>query len=133
MIRLRGIFVKTSVLLMLSGLVAMILAAPGYASGFYGSGPFEARNALEAYCVNHGGCPKDEYCHFPDGSFCELRSFYNGTCAGKEYFEQAMWMTEAYRFLYGDESYSSLYTSYIYPYNYPYYYWLTYASGYGAE
>ncbi|MCX6674279.1 MAG: hypothetical protein NTY37_10935 [Methanothrix sp.] len=115
-----GIFVKARALWMLTGLFALILAAPGYASGFYGSGPCEARNALEAYCVNHGGCPKDGYCHFPDGSFCELRSYYNGTCPGREYYEQAMWMTEAYNFLYG-----------MYPYNYPYYYRPTYAPGYG--
>ncbi len=126
-------FVKTRALLMLSSLVAMILAAPGYASGFYGPGPCEARNALEAYCMNHGGCPKDGYCHFQDGSFCELRSFYNGTCAGREYFEQAMWMTEAYSFLYDDGRYNSPYTPYIYPYNYPDYYRPTYASGYEAE
>lgn len=116
---------------MLTGLFVLILAAPVYASGFYGSGPCEARNAIEAYCVNHGGCPRDGYCYFPDGSFCELRSFYNGTCPGREYYEQAMWMAEAYRFLYGDWG-NSPYTPYMYQYNYPYYYWPTYyAPGYG--
>ena len=114
---------------MLSGLFALILAAPVYAQGFYGSGPCEARNAIEAYCVNHGGCPKDGYCNFPDGSFCELRSFYNGTCPGREYYEQALWMTEAYNFLYSDWGYSPMPN--MYPYNYPYYYRPTYAPGYG--
>jgi hypothetical protein len=119
---------------MLTGLFALILAAPVYASGFYGSGACDAKNAIEAYCVNHGGCPKDGYCHFPDGSFCELRSFYNGTCPGREYYEQAMWMAEAYSFLYGDWGYSSPYTpyNYTYPNNYPYYYRSTYAPGYGG-
>ncbi len=112
---------------MLSGLLALILAAPAYAQGFYGSGPCEARNAIEAYCVNHGGCPKDGYCNFPDGSFCELRSFYNGTCPGREYYEQVLWMTEAYNFLYSDWGYSPMPN----PYNYPYYYRPTYAPGYG--
>lgn len=116
---------------MLSGLLALILAAPVYAQGFYGSGPCEARNAIEAYCVNHGGCPKDGYCNFPDGSFCELRSFYNGTCPGREYYEQAMWMTEAYNFLYSDWGYSPMPD--MYPYNYPYYYRPTYAQGYGMQ
>jgi len=121
--------VKTRKLWMLSGLLALILAAPVYAQGFYGSGPCEARNAIEAYCVNHGGCPKDGYCNFPDGSFCELRSFYNGTCPGREYYEQAMWMTEAYNFLYNDWGYSPMPN--MYPYNYPDYYRPTYAQGYG--
>jgi hypothetical protein len=125
------IFVNTRVVWMLAGLCVLILAAPVYASGFYGSGPCEARNAIDAYCVNHGGCPKDGYCHFPDGSFCELRSFYNGTCPGREYYEQAMWMTEAYNFLYSDWGYSPPYTPNMYPNNYPYYYWPTYAPGYG--
>lgn len=125
---------KASATWMLSGLFALILAAPVYASGFYGFGPCEAKNALEAYCVNHGGCPKDGYCYFPDGSFCELRSFYNGTCPGREYYEQAMWMAEAYRFLYDDWGYSSPgtpYTPTMYPYNYPYYYRPIYAPGFG--
>jgi len=121
--------VKTRKLLILSGLLALILAAPVYAQGFYGSGPCEARNVVEAYCVNHGGCPKDGYCNFPDGSFCELRSFYNGTCPGREYYEQAMWMTEAYNFLYSDWGYSPMPN--MYPYNYPYYYRPIYAPGYG--
>ena len=120
---------KTRTLWMLSGLLALILAAPVCAQGFYGSGPCEARNAIEAYCVNHGGCPKDGYCNFPDGSFCELRSFYNGTCPGREYYEQAMWMTEAYNFLYSDWGYSPMPN--MYPYNYPYYYRPIYAPGYG--
>jgi len=123
--------VKTRKLWILSGLIALILAAPVYAQGFYGSGPCEARNAVEAYCVNHGGCPKDGYCNFPDGSFCELRSFYNGTCPGREYYEQALWMTEAYNFLYSDWGYSPPYTPNMYPNNYPYYYRPTYAPGYG--
>ncbi|MDQ1262610.1 MAG: hypothetical protein QG575_1791 [Euryarchaeota archaeon] len=123
---------KTRTVWMLTGLFVLILAAPVYASGFYGSGPCEAKNAIEAYCVNHGGCPRDGYCYFPDGSFCELRSFYNGTCPGREYYEQAMWMAEAYRFLNSDWGYSSPYTPYMYPYNYPYYYWPNYyAPGYG--
>ena len=120
---------KTRKLWILSGLIALILAAPVYAQGFYGSGPCEARNAIEAYCVNHGGCPKDGYCNFPDGSFCELRSFYNGTCPGREYYEQALWMTEAYNFLYSDWGYSPMPN--MYPNNYPYYYRPTYAPGYG--
>ena len=123
---------KTRALWILTGLAMLILAAPIYASGFYGSGPCEARNAIEAYCVNQGGCPKDGYCNFPDGSFCELRSFYNGTCPGREYYEQAMWMADAYSFLYGDGGYSSPYTPYMYQNNYPYYYLPTYAPGYGG-
>lgn len=132
-----GIFVKARALWMLAGFFLLMVAAPVCASGFYGSGSCEARNAIEAYCVNHGGCPKDGYCYFPDGSFCELRSFYSGTCPGQGYYEQAMWMAEAYNFLYGDMGYSYPYTPYMYqypyqyPYNYPNYYNPVYASGYG--
>jgi hypothetical protein len=121
--------VKTRKLWMLSGLLTLILAATVCAQGFYGSGPCEARNAIEAYCVNHGGCPKDGYCNFPDGSFCELRSFYNGACPGREYYEQAMWMTEAYNFLYSDWGYRPMPN--MHPDNYPYYYRPIYAPGYG--
>ena len=120
---------KTRKLWILSGLFALLLAAPVFALGFYGSGPCEARNAIEAYCVNQGGCPKDGYCNFPDGSFCELRSFYNGTCPGREYYEQTLWMTEAYNFLYSDWGYSP--RPNMYPNYYPYYYQPTYAPGYG--
>jgi len=123
--------VNTRAVWITAGLFVLILAAPVYASGFYGSGPCEARNAIEAYCVSQGGCPKDGYCNFPDGSFCELRSFYNGTCPGREYYEQDMWMSEAYSFLYSDWGYSPPYMPNMYPVNYPYYYWPTYAPGYG--
>lgn len=116
-----------------------------------GSSGCVARNALEAYCVNHGGCPKDGNCYFMDGSYCDLKSFYNGTCPGRAYYEDAIWMAEAYAFLYGDYNpqgayyvpgvSSSYYTSpYAYqisnPYGYPgkesSYYWPVYAPGYGA-
>ncbi len=61
------------------------------------------RNAAEAYCSAHGGCPNSGNCYFPDGSYCELWSFYNGTCPGEGYIEQAIWNAEIYSFLYGDE------------------------------
>ena len=108
-----------------------------------GSSGCVARNAIEAYCVNHGGCPKDGNCYFMDGSYCDLQSFYNGTCPGRAYYEDAIWMAEAYAFLYGDYNPQGQYyvpgvsSSY---YNYPYaytgkegsYYWPVYAPGYGT-
>ncbi len=138
-------------ILMLLAMVLMTMAGPALATGLGGTGPCMARNAMEVYCVNHGGCPNNGNCYFPDGSYCNLRSFYNGTCPGRGYYENAMWMAEAYRFLNEDESpYSGsypgsypAYTSggypyYSYPYfNYPYYnyyYGSTpsyYAPGYG--
>jgi hypothetical protein len=120
-------FVKTRTVWMLTGIFMLILAEPVYASGFYGSSPCTAKNAIEAYCVNHGGCPNGGYCHFQDGSFCELSSYYNGTCPGREYYEQAMWMAEAYNFLYSDWGYSPSYMPNTYLNNYPYYYRPTYA------
>jgi hypothetical protein len=65
---------------------------------------------MENYCLNHGGNPRDGNCYFPDGSYCDLKPFYKGTCPGREYYEQNMWMAEAYNFLYGDAgSYSPYY------------------------
>jgi hypothetical protein len=73
--------------------------------------------------MNHGGCPKDGYCYFPDGTYCDLKAFYNGTCPSKEYYEQMMWEAEAYRFLYSDYPYYPGYTPFDLPYGYyPYYY-----------
>lgn len=99
-----------------------------WAQGLGGSGLCTARNAAEVYCVNHGGCPKNGICYFPDGSYCDIKAFYNGTCPGKGYYDELMWQAEAYRFLNGDEGYypSSSQAGqwpmgYYYGY-YPYYY-----------
>ena len=120
-------------MLMILALACMI--EPALTQGIYGTGQCVARNAVEGYCVNHGGCPSNGYCYFPDGSYCELWSFYKGTCPGKGYYEEAMWMSEAYRFLYGDEDYyAGYYPAYGYsPYGYygNYYYqpyWQSYRS-----
>lgn len=87
-------------------LMALALSAEAaFAQGFGERGPCTARNAAEVYCVNHGGCPRDGNCYFPDGSYCGLKAFYNGTCPGKGYYEELTWQAEAYRFLHGDEGY----------------------------
>lgn len=101
-------------------LVALLFVAsePAWSLGMAGAGQCSARNPMEVYCLSHGGCPRDGYCYFPDG-YCELEAFYNGTCPGREYYEQAIWMADAYRFLYGDEVYSP----YGLYYPYYYYYW----------
>lgn len=115
-------------------LLALLSAQTANALGMYGSSRCQARDAIEAYCVSQGGCPRDGYCNFPDGSYCELVSFYKGTCPGKAYYEQAAWMSQAYSFLYGDY-YSPAYVPVQYPSAYPYYpYYLspTYAPGYGS-
>jgi tetratricopeptide (TPR) repeat protein len=84
--------------------LALAIMGTAWAQGMGGSGKcyYNPRNAAEAYCSAHGGCPKSGNCNFPDGSYCELWSFYNGTCPGKGYMEQAIWNAEAYAFLYGD-------------------------------
>lgn len=92
------------------------------------TGQCVARNSAEAYCANHGGCPRNGYCYFPDGTYCEVWSFYNGKCPSKEYYEQALWEAEAYRFLYSD--YYPAYTPGYWPYGDYYYY--NYPTGYGA-
>jgi hypothetical protein len=81
-------------------------------------------SAAAAYCTNHGGWPKGDYCYFPDGTYCDLWAFYNGTCPSKEYYEQMMWEAEAYRFLYSDYPYYSGYMPSNPPYGYyPYGYY----------
>lgn len=110
-----------------------VLIMPAGGTGMSGSMSCQARNATEAYCVNHGGCPRDGICYFPDGGYCDLLSFYNGTCPGKGYYEEAIWMAEAYRFLYGDTGYYSSYSPYGSPtagqYGSPYYYYYYPGSG----
>jgi len=54
---------------------------------------------------------REETGYFPDGATVDLGSFYNGTCPGGEYYEQAAWMAEANRFLDGDGAYYSPYIS----------------------
>jgi hypothetical protein len=99
--------------------------------GWQGSAP-------AAYCVSHGGYPKDSYCYFPDGTYCDLWAFYNGTCPGEEYYEQMMWEAEAYRFLYSDYPYYSGYTPSnppyaYYPYGYYPYGYYPYGNYYGGQ
>ena len=135
---------RFAALLILVALVLMLTTEFVWATGIGGSGPSGsglcvARDALGVYCINNGGCPKDGNCYFPDGSYCNLRSFYNGNCPGREYYEQAAWMSEAYSFL-NEDIYSPYmpsytpYTPYIpnsYQYGNNYYYWPTYSPGYG--
>ncbi len=119
-------------LLILMALALTATAEPVWATGLGETGPCVARNAMEVYCANHGGCPKNGNCYFPDGGYCSLESFYKGTCPGREYYEQAIWMSEAYRFLNGDVGYYPAYLPYSNPY-YSYYYWPAYAPGYGPN
>lgn len=119
-------------LFMLAAILLVITAEPIWAVGIGGSAPYWGRGSMENYCASHGGSPSGGYCYFPDGSYCDLKSFYNGTCPGREYYEQEMWMAEAYNFLYGDVGYYSPYVSnrgvgtpY---YGYNYYYWPIYSN-----
>ena len=132
-------------LVMLAAIVLVITAEPILAIGLGGSAPYWGKSPMENYCLSHGGNPMNGNCYFPDGSYCDLKSFYNGTCPGREYYEQEMWMAEAYNFLYGDSGYYSPYYApnrcigtpydgYSYNYNYwPVYsnYWPFYTQGYG--
>jgi len=48
-------------------LIFALMAEPVWATGLGGIGPgYTARNAMEAYCLNHGGTPSGGYCYFPD-------------------------------------------------------------------
>ncbi len=85
--------------------LALVVAGTAWAQSMGGVCHYNPRNAAEAYCSAHGGCPSSGNCYFPDGSVCGLWSFYNGTCPGREYLEQAMWNAEIYSFLYSDDCY----------------------------
>lgn len=37
-------------------------------------------NPSSAYCIEMGGKPVNDMCHFPDGSECELWAFFRGEC-----------------------------------------------------
>ena len=85
-------------------LIALAMTADmAWAQGLGGIGPCAARNVAEVYCVNHGGCANNGVCYFPDGSYCDLNAFYNGTCPGQGYYDQLMWDAETSQFLNGDE------------------------------
>lgn len=76
---------------------------PVYGQGLGMIGPTPARvtNPADAYCISHGGNPVDGNCYLPDGGYCDVWSYYNGTCPSQATREQAMWEAEAYAFLNG--------------------------------
>lgn len=91
------------VLLIVSTLTIM---EPIYGQGLGMIGPSRVTNSAEAYCIDHGGIPQSGKCYFPDGGYCDVWSYYNGTCPSKATREQAMWEAEAYAFLNGDIGYA---------------------------
>jgi hypothetical protein len=98
-------------LFMLAAILLVITAEPIWAVGIGAPAPYWGRGSMENYCASQGGSPQGGYCYFPDSSYCDLKSFYNGTCPGREYYEQEMWMAEANNFLSGDSGYYSPYVS----------------------
>lgn len=121
---------RSLIILAIMAMVYLALSETAFAVGMGGSGQCVARNEAEAYCVNHGGCPQNGNCYFPDGTYCEVWSFYKGTCPSKGYYEQMLWEAEAYRFLYSD--YYPAYWPYSYrPYGYYYYNYNYNWPGYG--
>ena len=93
-------------LIILSILVlAMTSMGPSIAQGLGMINPARVTNPADAYCMNHGGIPQNGKCYFPDGGYCDVWSYYNGTCPSQASREQAMWEAETYAFLYGDEGY----------------------------
>ncbi|MFB3765858.1 MAG: hypothetical protein ACE14P_11525 [Methanotrichaceae archaeon] len=106
-----------SALLILIFIGSAFAIEPVCAQGFGSYGPScQARSAADIYCIQHGGCSSGGNCYFPDGSYCELWSFFNGTCPGRAYYEQMIWEREVYNFLHGDEGYyAPYYTPGMYP------------------
>ena len=78
---------------------------PALGVGLGMTSPAVTRNSVYAYCQNHGGFPQSGKCYFPDGSYCDLWAFFNGTCPSRATIEQAMWDAEVNQFLHGDDAY----------------------------
>lgn len=91
------------VLLILSLMLTTI--EPALGQGFGMINPARVTSSANAYCMNHGGTPQDGKCYFPDGGYCDVWSYYNGSCPSLANREQAMWEAEAYAFLNGDTGY----------------------------
>jgi hypothetical protein len=108
---------RRNVLLIFSILALGCIIEPVWAQAFGSSGPLQFGNAAEAYCVQHGGFARDGYCYFLDGSYCNIWSFFNGTCPGRAYYEEMLWQQEAYQWLNGDyySPYQSMYYNDYYP------------------
>jgi tetratricopeptide (TPR) repeat protein len=94
--------------------LALAFIEPAWGTGLGMVGPAKFSSSAEAYCASHGGSPISGKCYFPDGGYCDLIAFYNGTCPSQTSREQALWEAEAYAFLYGDNTYYSP----VSPYNY---------------
>jgi tetratricopeptide (TPR) repeat protein len=105
---------RCKVLILISMGLALAVIEPSWATGLGMVGPGHASSPEEAYCLNHGGSPLSGKCYFPDGGYCNLGAFYNGTCPSQVSIEQAMWEAEAYAWLHSDNTYSSP----VSPYNY---------------
>jgi tetratricopeptide (TPR) repeat protein len=98
-----------------TGILALILVfvfalnvvEPVLATGLGMTGPVVTRNSVYYYCQSHGGYPQSGKCYFPDGSYCDLWAFFNGTCPSRETIEQSMWDAEVNQFLNGDDYYSN--------------------------
>ena len=92
-------------LMLLIVFLTLTIMEPVLGQGLGMTSPARVTNSAEAYCLNHGGIPQSGKCYFPDGGYCNVWSYYNGTCPSLATREQAMWEAEAYAFLNGDEGY----------------------------
>jgi tetratricopeptide (TPR) repeat protein len=105
---------RSEALILLLMALALAITEPAWATGLGMTNPAQVWNSAEAYCMNHGGSPQSGKCYFPDGGYCDIWAFYNGTCPSKASKEQAMWEAEAYAWLYSDNSYYTPYSTYNY-------------------
>ena len=87
--------------------LALTLMEPVLGQGLGMIGPGRVTNSAEAYCMNRGGIPQSGKCYFPDGGYCDVWSYYNGTCPSLASREQDMWEAETYAFLNGDTGYTA--------------------------
>jgi tetratricopeptide (TPR) repeat protein len=93
------------ILMLLIVSLALIITEPVFGQGLGMIGPARVTNSADAYCISHGGIPQSGKCYFPDGGYCDVWAYYNGTCPSQADREQAMWEAETYAFLNGDTGY----------------------------
>lgn len=105
---------RCNVLILILIALALEITEPALATGLGMVGPAKVSSSEEAYCLNHGGYPQSGKCYFPDGGYCDLVAFYNGTCPSRADREQAIWEAEAYSWLYSDNTYYSPVGPFIY-------------------
>ena len=116
-----GLVVRCEVPILILAALFLLVTGHAWATGLGTINPIPVSTPEEVYCLNRGGSPYSGNCYFPDGGYCDLGDFYNGTCPSQATKEQALWEAEAYAFLHSDNAYYPPGSPYLGPSIAPYY------------